>query len=76
MLLLICPMLGNTLDDEPTNKLPEWEKPWLKCIPWSLVVDDFETKHKNRDPLLYPFEISLDEAKKLPKTVLVTSEFD
>jgi hypothetical protein len=52
-----------------------WEKSFLNCIPVSLLVDDFDTKHKNRDPILYPFEISLEEAKKLPKTVLITSEF-
>lgn len=75
LLVLICPMLGRTLEDAPIERVPEWEKPWLNCIPWSLIVDDFDTKHRTRDPLLYPFEISLEEAKKLPKTVLFTSEF-
>lgn len=75
MLVLVCPMLGRTLDEAPSHEVPEWEKPWINCIPWSLLVDDFEQKHKDRNPILYPFEISMENAKKLPKTVMITSEF-
>lgn len=65
-MVLICPMLGRTLEDAPADQVPEWEKSFINCIPYSLLVDDFDKKHKNRDPLLYPFEISVEEAKKLP----------
>ena len=68
-------MLGRNLEDEPEHLVPAWEKPYVNCLPFDLLVDDFETMNANRDPILFPFEISEEEAKLLPKTVLFTSEF-
>ena len=68
-------MLGRNLEDEPEHLVPSWEKPYVNSLPFDLLVDDFETMNKNRDPILYPFDISEEEAKLLPQTVLFTSEF-
>ena len=69
-------MLGRNLEDTPKEQVPKWERPFIQCMPWHLLVDDFETMDKNRDPILYPFNISDEEAQLLPQTVLFTSEFD
>ena len=68
-------MLGRNLEDEPEHLVPSWEKSYVGSLPIHLLVDDYETMNANRDPILLPFEISDEEAKLLPKTVLFTSEF-
>ena len=75
-LILVAPMLGRNLEDEPEHLVPSWEKSYVNSLPYNLLVDDFETMNAKRDPILYPFHISDKEAKLLPKTVLFTSEFD
>jgi acetyl esterase/lipase len=74
-MILVSPMLGRNLEDEPDNIVPDWEKTYVNSLPFDLLVDNFETMNANRDPILYPFNISLEEAKLLPKTTLFTSEF-
>lgn len=74
-LILASPMLGRNLEDTPKEEVPSWEKSYIWSIPFNLLVDDFEKMDANRDPILYPFNISDEEAKLLPKTVLFTSEF-
>ena len=68
-------MLGRNLEDTPKEQVPKWERPFIWSMQWHLLVDDFETMDKNRDPILYPFHISDEEAKLLPQTALFTSEF-
>ena len=65
-LILVAPMLGRNLEDTPKEQVPKWERSYIWCQPWHLLVDDFETMDKNRDPILYPFHISDEEAKLLP----------
>ena len=72
----MSPMLGTSLDDLPENSVEEWEKPYINCLNFELIASDYAKQHSERDPLLYPVEVSLEEAKLLPRTVLFTSEFD
>jgi acetyl esterase/lipase len=76
MQFLLSPMLGTGLEDAPENTVMDWEKPYINCLPYDLIASDFPKQNSERDVLLYPSDISLEEARKLPKTVLFTSEFD
>lgn len=68
--------LGPCLDDTPVNIVQPWEKALRNLVPYDLIATDYETQNKERDPLLFPLFVTLEEAAKLPKTVLFTSEFD
>jgi len=68
--------LGRCLDDAPENTVQPWEKVYRNVIMYELIATDYETQNKERDPLLYPMYVSLEEAAKLPPTILFTSEFD
>jgi len=68
--------LGTCLDDAPENTVQQWEKAFRNLVPYDLLATDYETQNKERDPLLYPMYVSLEEAAKLPPTILFTSEFD
>jgi len=76
-MLLTCPMLGALASsDIPRSEMAEWEEPM-----WPFRYCDFEMHttefEKNKmDPLLCPYNLEIEEMKKLPKCVLQTSEFD
>ena len=61
-LILIAPMLGRNLDDTPEHVVPKWEKSYINSMPYNVLVDDFEKKDAERDSILYPFNISDEEA--------------
>ena len=42
----------------------------------SRVLDDDDLEKQKNDTFLYPGKIGLNVVKKMPKTVLMTSEFD
>ena len=69
--------LGTCLNDAPENTVQPWEKVYRNVmIMYELLATDYETQNKERDPLLYPMYVSIEEAAKLPPTILFTSEFD
>ena len=74
--ILMAPMLGTSLDDLPDNSIDLWEKPYLNCINFELIASDYKKQHLEADPLLYPVEVSIEEANFFPKTVVFTSEYD
>ena len=37
---------------------------------------DFDKQWAEKDPMLFPGRMSVEDAEKLPKTCLMTSEFD
>ena len=76
MQFLLSPMLGTGLEDAQANTVMDWEKPYIHCLPYYLIASDFEKQNSERDVLLYPSDISLEEARQLPKTIFFTSEFD
>ena len=75
-MFLWCPMIGNNFLKVPENTVADWEKK-----NWFISRDSFTMLATNmeeqiNDPLLYPTEITVEEAKLLPGVILQTSEFD
>ena len=76
VMILNCPMLNDHVIQMTRDEVEEWEKPM-----WPFRQNDFDMHTLDvaaniNDPLLFPGKLGVDEMKKLPPTVLQTSEFD
>ena len=60
---------------KPNMKYEECHVVEMKDIT-ELLIDDYETAMKNRDPLLFPGWMSQEEMAKLPGVILQTAEWD
>lgn len=71
LLLLFCPMIGDTLYTIPENTVEPWEREneMIARCGLELLATDLEHQRYN-DPLLNPLCISVEEAKTLPGVVL------
>jgi hypothetical protein len=79
-LFLLSPMIGMSLEDLPTDQLAKWEKDiclkeHLKAF-YRLNSTDFDSQWIQKDVMLFPGRMLKQEACKLPKTCIMTSEYD
>ena len=75
---LHCPMLSCQYKDVKDEDLEPWESPenqmiiaMIKCS-----ASDWEKQIKENDVFLFPGQLSVEDAKKLPMTVIFAAEFE
>ena len=77
-LILIQPMINDKLLTTDYSELNTYEKLYREEIRFYFqgLATDLKTQQKEEDTILFPGKMDLGLVKRLPKTVLITSEFD
>ena len=71
-------MHTNSLADVDGEQLGSFEKPFQEMSTdlFKMIAADFDKSTYGNDPEVYPGLMSLEDMKKLPPTIICTSEFD
>lgn len=77
-LILIQPMINDNLLTTNYTELNHYEKLYREEFKFYFqsLATDLKLQQKEQDSILFPGKMDAELIKRLPKTVLITSEFD